>query len=283
MIDIGSRLATIKALLNEGTDKCLTYAALECRLTIELICYERLMVSYDYISYSDLRRKWQPKDVVQRVIEDANEYAASTISLSISQSPVVKGSEPATKDDYEAIEYLPLGTQIGFDYGKLGKLWNALSNLALHISLPKVKMDQMPLYADAETLKAKINETIEELDKLEKGNMLVSDFGPEYSFECDACQIKIKKKIERLKNGQVVSCLSPSCLESYEIHVEGSVVLHHRRVIQVTCDHDQCGSLIQIPVKQLERLHIGQPLNVVCNSCAEPLIVELVPCKRNRN
>ena len=51
------------------------------------------MVSYDYISYSDLRRKWQPKDVVQRVIEDANEYAASTISLSISQSPVVKGSE----------------------------------------------------------------------------------------------------------------------------------------------------------------------------------------------
>ena len=55
MKDIGSRIEKIEALLEEGAVSSLTYAALESRFTIELICYERLMTAYGYTSYSDLR------------------------------------------------------------------------------------------------------------------------------------------------------------------------------------------------------------------------------------
>jgi hypothetical protein len=49
----------IKALLADGSDSSLTYAALEARLAIERICYERLKISHDYISADDLRT-WKP-------------------------------------------------------------------------------------------------------------------------------------------------------------------------------------------------------------------------------
>ncbi|MDH5480621.1 MAG: hypothetical protein OEX11_07665 [Nitrosomonas sp.] len=278
MIDIGSRLNAINTLIADGTDKSLRYAALESRLTIELICYERLLVSYDYISYGDLR-KWQPKDVIQQVIEDANENAASTFTLSISSASIEKTSSPQSKEDYEKFEYVPVGTQIGFDFRVLGKLWNALSNLALHIQLPKSRMDEMPLYADSKILKEKICETVKELEKLGEGNMSASSFGPEYSFECVSCQTVIKKKMNQLRNDQVVSCLSQSCLESYRIHVEDNEIFHSRRILNVTCD--KCNFLNLVPAEKLEKLRIGQTFDVFCASCTGTLVVEPVLCKRN--
>ena len=51
MKDIESRINKVEALLDEGTISSLTYAALESRFTIELICYERLMAAYGYTSW----------------------------------------------------------------------------------------------------------------------------------------------------------------------------------------------------------------------------------------
>jgi hypothetical protein len=76
MLDIKKRISVIEDLVAEGTVQSLTFAALECRLTIELICYDRLRVCHGYISLADLKR-WTPAQVVKQIAEEANDLSRS--------------------------------------------------------------------------------------------------------------------------------------------------------------------------------------------------------------
>ncbi len=51
-------------------------------MTIEQICYERLIMSYNTISFKDFT-KWQTKEIVEHVVKDANALAASEFILSV--------------------------------------------------------------------------------------------------------------------------------------------------------------------------------------------------------
>lgn len=51
MLDIAKRIELINALLEQDTEQSLTYAALECRLTLEYLCYERFKLYLSYLSY----------------------------------------------------------------------------------------------------------------------------------------------------------------------------------------------------------------------------------------
>lgn len=68
MINLEPSISQIEVLMAENTEASLTYAALECRLAIERICYERLRLAHDYISNDDLKR-WQPRDIVNILIQ----------------------------------------------------------------------------------------------------------------------------------------------------------------------------------------------------------------------
>ncbi|WP_237721954.1 hypothetical protein, partial [Vibrio parahaemolyticus] len=46
VLDLSKKVVEIEKLLEEGSDASITYAALECRLTIEYICYERFKQFY---------------------------------------------------------------------------------------------------------------------------------------------------------------------------------------------------------------------------------------------
>ena len=147
MKDINKRIATIENLIKGDSVSGLTYAALECRITLELICYERLMISYGYTSYSDLRG-WQPKQVVQQVAKEANELAAASLTVSVSKTPIDPKNPPRSAADFESFEYVELGKQVGFDVKEVGKLWNALSGSALHVQVPKSKDAQLSVYGN---------------------------------------------------------------------------------------------------------------------------------------
>jgi len=80
MIDLHDTIDTIKRHPADGSDRSLTYAALECRLAIERICYDRLARAHDYVSHEEVRR-WQPHLVIKLVEEDIDPYVASTYTL----------------------------------------------------------------------------------------------------------------------------------------------------------------------------------------------------------
>lgn len=169
LLNLKQSIGVIEGLLEEGSDASITYAALECRLTIERICYERLRVSHDYISTADIKR-WQPHGVVNVLLQEVDKEIASTFTVSVS-ADVPKNPEP-TKEDYEELSFSTLGTQVGFNANKLGKLWNALSKLALHVSVPTSKNDSIPLYGENDKSKAKVIEALTEIRRISKGTLV---------------------------------------------------------------------------------------------------------------
>ena len=95
MLNLDPAISKIEELLKEGTEATITYAALECRLAIERICYERLRLAHDYISHDDLK-KWQPRDIVKILIQEVDSSAAETFTVSISTSVTPEGTTDLT-------------------------------------------------------------------------------------------------------------------------------------------------------------------------------------------
>lgn len=217
----------IGKLASSDSSADLTYAALECRLAIERVCYERLRISHDYIAHDDLRR-WQPKDVVNFLVQEVDPKIASTYTLSMSKDPVAENDSLEGIAEDRGREWVKIGTQVGFDAKKLGELWNALSNVALHVRLPTSKSDLVSEYGDPSKIAAKIKECLEELRRISEGTLFGTGMGEEVTFEC-ACGRTIKRRSQRLRHHQVISCVGIDCLESYRVEKDGDDYFFERR------------------------------------------------------
>lgn len=274
MIDISKRIEIVQALLSQGDAQALTYAALECRLTIELICYERLVISYDKLSHDELRR-WQPKDVVEQVVEDANELADKGFTISISKTPISDTSKPTTQSEFENLAYVKIGEQAAVDLKKVGRLWHSLSNVALHVSIPSSKDDPLSIYGDVKKIKKKVEQTLEELEKLKAGNLLSGSFGANCCFTCASCGIEIKRTQKLLSHGRIIYCPNPQCDESYLVHQEGADFFFNIRVVQPVCQ--SCKRQFDVPLKVIEQLRFGKTCEVACGTCGAKNFMELRP------
>lgn len=254
------RISKLKA---NGSPESLTYAALECRLAIERVCYERLSLAHDYISHDDIR-KWQPKDIVNKLIEEVDGKIAASYTFSISKEPISK-EDDLTKEDYEAIDYVEIGTHVGFDPKKMGKLWNAVSYF-LHVKVPKQKHESVTEYGEPDTLAKKIDEVLVELERLSEGTLIASGLGETVSFKCE-CGAANKRRVSLLKDGQTVSCINPNCLERWSVRLEGDEISFLRKEISVPCR--SCSAETAFPEKVMLGLERKQALHFTCDECNE--------------
>jgi len=254
----------IEELVVQGTPASLTYAALECRLAIELVVYERLKTAHPYISHRDLV-KWTPGRVVTQLIAEVDPYIASTRTFSISREPV--DSEcPATLADFQKQDYIEIGTQIGFDAKTIGKLWQALSGF-LHVTLPKTENDPLNSYGDVDLLRKKTAEAVVELKRLASGTLIANVTGPRVFCEC-LCGSTIRRRAESLSDGQVIHCVNSECYESYRVEIHEGEYLFERRSIPVACE--SCGAEARLASRELEeRLKPGAMATMVCDKCGE--------------
>lgn len=258
MIDLRDAVETIKGDLADGSARALTYAALECRLAIERICYDRLARAHDYISHEEVRR-WQPHHVIKLLTEDVDPYVASTYTLSISRKPA------GDDDDLATMDYVPVGTQVGFNGALIAKIWNALSNTALHVSLPKSSAASVSQYGDVIAIRAKVEQALAELERIARGTMTSTGFGPEAFFTCK-CGARVKRRAEQLSVGKVIHCINPACAESYEVEFEGDDIKFVVRSVHTTCI---CDEEHRFPKAPLEKLRVGETARSLCTCGAE--------------
>jgi hypothetical protein len=245
----------IQSLLDEGTPQSLTYAALEARLAIERVCYERLRIALDYISPADLK-KWQPRNVVQAVIEEANSDAATSVVFSIAKTPV--GQVPPEDE-----EFVEVGRQVGFNPAKIGKLWHSLGNF-LHVRLPVAKSDSIASYGEPAKIRSKIDEVLVILRDLEKGTLIMSGIGETVHFHC-VCGRENKRRTELLKAGQTINCVNPDCVERWTASIENGEFGFERRSVSLNCHAcDEVNKLSEASVTTLPR---DTRLRVLCRSC----------------
>jgi predicted RNA-binding Zn-ribbon protein involved in translation (DUF1610 family) len=240
MIHLYPVIERIKALIIENTAQSVTYAALEARLALEKVCYERLRQAHDYISHAQLLR-WQPSGVVKTLMAEVGGHVTETLTLYISKEPAVPGVEPAEDD------WVEVGTQIGFDAKRISALWNALSNLALHVRLPRNKEDHIPEYGDRDRVKAKVEEALAELERLATASMEFSGMGEEVSFECPVCGEKNKRRAGALKEGQSVFCINPDCKASWKAREHEGGFEFESETADFACQG--CGGIKQLPLR----------------------------------
>lgn len=272
MLDISKRLKTINDLLEKGTTESLTYATLECRLTLEYICYERFKSTYPYLSADDLKA-WQPSHVVKQVAEDVNDQICNEISLSVSVND---------KSNKNPKEYALVGTQAELNLKKIHSLWHALSNKALHIPVPTIGSGHISIYGEPLAIKSKIQDVIDLLSELSNGNLLIGGcMGRVYNIHCESCDTLTRKPLQSIKPSQVVNCIKPSCRETYLIEqgtIDGGFT-HMRRVINMNCS--SCSEITVIPTNMFKNLKFEQHLDVTCNKCGHVNNIEMRPCINN--
>lgn len=272
MINLKPTILQIEKLLEENTEASVTYAALECRLAIERICYERLRLAHDYISHDDLR-KWQPRDIVKTLIQEVDEHAATTLTVSVA-SEVPSENTP---EGFRSLNWKLLGTQIGFNPNKFGKLWNGLANLALHIEIPASKDTTVKQYGDMQAIASKVKQALAEIKQISEGTLMSTGMGEEVSFEC-VCGSKNKRRLELLKDGQIINCINPDCDESYDY--EQSDMSFGRRTFEIVCR--ACGASRDISKRMVEKLRTDQYRQFDCEGCGETICVSWRPMQAQR-
>lgn len=275
MLDISKRITLIDSFVEEDTDQSLTYAALECRLTLEYLCYERFKLFYSYLSAKDLKN-WQPKHVVKQISDDIDEIIAKGFSVSISRESV-EGNPPKTREDYESLGYTLIGTQSELNLKQLHSHWNGLSNVALHIPVPSISSGKFSIYGDKNAIRSKVLSVRDFISTL-NGNLLMGGhLGEDYSFNCSVCDSLIKKPVEFLRTPSIVNCINPKCNESYVVVPEndGEAIDITRRVIKFSCKG--CNGDLEVPSNVFRDLRFGQQLNIRCGSCESSSTVIMRP------
>jgi hypothetical protein len=264
MIDIKEIVSVIEKLLAEDTPQSVTYAALECRLAIEKICYDRLKVNYDYISHSDLRG-WRPGDVVKTLITDVDGGVASEQTIYMSKQPSATYQESI--ENIPDAEWVKIGTQAGFDVKLLSSYWQSLSHLALHVALPKTKDDEIPKYGDFTKTKRKVVEILAELKRLaDVGNLLTTGLGETQSFKCE-CDRTIQRRSALLKHGQIINCVGVECDESFEVSIKDNDFWFARRLLRLDCKG--CGKELAVQTRIAEKLERDRVLTLECTCGAK--------------
>lgn len=274
LLNISERISIIESLLDENTSQSLTYAALESRLTLENLCYERFKLSHPYLSTEDLKN-WQPKHIVKQVSEEIDENINKEFTVSVCKhSPGEK--TPKTKEDFESLEYKSLGKQSALNVNKLHRYWNALSNVALHIQVPNIKSGEINIYGNNEQIKKKIEEVLVFLSTID-GNLLMGGaLGKVFSFNCQGCEFPIKKPIEYLCSPSVVNCINPKCNESYLIEPNSNGEFDiTRRVMRFPCKG--CENDLEVITNTFNNFKFQQQLNIRCGDCGTSLIVRMLP------
>jgi hypothetical protein len=255
MINLVPLIERIRVLLQEDTDQSVTYAALEARLALEKVCYDRLRQRHDYVSHADLIG-WTPSYVINKIMTDVDPDVHHTMTLMIGVNPDNKPEED---------NFVEVGTEVGFVPRRISSMWNALSKLALHVRLPESRQSQIPDYGDKSIVRAKVEQVVAELERISKGNMTFSGIGEEVSFDCH-CGQKNKRRASLLKPGQTISCFNPDCSSAFKVEIEDdgrhSFVLDS---VEIPCA--ACGEITLAPRRELLKMDYEQIKLVRCFSC----------------
>lgn len=255
MLDLSPIIERISALLAQGTDASVTYAALEARLALENVAYDRLRHRHDYISHAQLKR-WQPGNILTTLLTEVDDATTSTVTLKITAQPV---------DKADGIE---IGSELGFDAKRLAGMWQALANLALHIRLPQNSNDPASNYGEQNLIATKVSEVLKELERLSASTMATSGLPKSgvVSFVCICGEIN-KRRPEFLQPDKPVYCINPDCREAWSVEIDSGSHRFKRAGFNLDCI--KCGSENLVPWRRAVNLKHDEMLRFPCRECGE--------------
>jgi hypothetical protein len=249
---IRPHLETARKLVQNGDHPSLTYAALELRLGIELMCYEKLRMRLGYVSVDEIRA-WRPADVLDALAEVADPHVTQEAVLYVADEG--SQNQPAT--------WQKIAEQRKIDPRRLRRIWNKLGNF-LHVQLPSHGDEFVVAYADIALLRSRIGKIIAELEPLATGAD-IHLAAPRTSFTC-SCGFTLQRATAMLREGEPVTCINPKCRKEWLVEKRGEGEHGFRsHVVEVSCrrcGHEQC-----FEDRQLREMRPGQISCFTCDRC----------------
>lgn len=235
-----------KALLLAPTAENLRYAALELRLCMEAITYEKLRSFADRIPESVLQT-WQPPQAVKALLEFEPDADSSYI-LSI-------GAEETYGVPAKVMKVM--GTHNALRLSWLRKYYNKLGKF-LHSPSPGSRQSPPP-----DELASGLSEIIAELDAALASTITAATLGEVYTFPCSRCGSLVVKNAAAVKRSQKAICLSPQCgAEYFATFAPDNTVSFQLMVTRFPCADESCSGVAEV---ENRRLDVG--VEFVCPKC----------------
>lgn len=220
-------LASAQSELSSGEDQRLKYAALELRMAIESVTYDRALAYKSEFPPHEYET-WQPKKVMSVLLEiDSTADSDSTLSFGVEPSP---GQKP------EIMRLL--GNEIVFNLKVIKKHYDALGS---YLHAPSLKQTLSGPGPDYGKMRKRCEEIAGVLKKVLASPVFNSTFGIFSSFDCYECKVRIRRRMPRDRNSLEIDCFN--CLASYTLTRESDDQVrmdpHHQKIVcaNTGCDH----------------------------------------------
>lgn len=245
-LDKRSCMARAQALVAEETPENLRYAALELRLCIEALTYEKLR-SYANMVPEEVLRTWQPPQAVKALLE-FEPRADRTFTL-------YAGIEEEFGTPAKDMKYI--GTHASLRLGWLRKHYNKLGNL-LHV--PAVGDLAAP---NVLALKEYLAIVIADLREPLHSTITGGTFGEVFNFACSECGRPVIANAETVREKKKAICLNSQCKAEYFAHIsEAGEITFQLMVTVFECAGEDCDGTVPIENRKLD---VG--LQFACPKC----------------
>lgn len=225
-----------QALLAEATPESLRYAALELRLCIEALTYEKLRAFSNMVP-EEVLRTWQPPQAVKALLE-FEPGADRTFVLYAGREE--EYGKPAKEMKY-------VGTHSSLRLGWLRKHYNKLGNL-LHAPAAGDPKPQ-----DATTLKDYLAEVIADLKEPLQSTITGGTFREVHNFTCSECGKPVIANAKTVREKNQAVCLNPQCKAEYFAKVnEAGQAIFQLMVTGFECATEGCDGVAQIENRKLD-------------------------------
>ncbi len=222
-------LERAKQELASNDDERLKYAALELRLCLEALTYDRTQ-SYKDDIHPLQYEIWQPGKLIQMMLE-INPYADQGATLRI---------EKKNKDGTS--EWIKLGTEVTFSLKEIKENYNALGSFLHMPTLKQISEDKkLPL----ERIRERCNRLTEQLEAVVTSTMHNLSMGSSSEINCENCGEKIVRRLPLVGDGErEVSCFN--CEASYDLVGAGKEVRWYPKKHSLPCPVEFCDGQITI-------------------------------------
>lgn len=241
--------AAAKDLLAGGPDANLRYAALELRLAIEAITYEKLRLYAPRLPATVLD-KWQPPQAF-RALEEYEPRSTHSFRLRIA---------PETDYGVAGTDWRDIGEHRAFKLPWLKKTYNKLGGL-IHQRAPNYDANaELSSISDPSRLREELKAIHKEVERV-ASSQINSSLATVMYIECMVCGAPIVRNVDGAKETKRADCLQMACGAQHHLEF-GDDGRATTQLIATSFECLKCDAPITV---ENRRLDVG--LEFMCSSC----------------
>lgn len=234
-------LAHAKAELDSQNNERLAYAALELRMCIEAITYDRAQTYIDELP-PDEYNTWQPKKLLEVLIE-IDPHAGMSAKLSFCQE--TKDGKP----DPDGVWH-DLGEERVFGLKDIRESYNKLGNFLHYPTIKQLKSGGH----NFEKIRAICVDIAAKLEHVLAATLFNANFKHLVNFECEECSCKVRKRFLPHDLKLEATCFTEGCKAIYTLErdAEGQEFNVTRKLHRIECMTADCTHSFYVPHEQVK-------------------------------